>query len=75
MTIVEPILHETATISRNGRGHEFTNDAAEIGWHQHRLEPLYLPRMELLVHKAQEIEQILHRIAEMVDLMAIRQVG
>jgi integrase len=55
------MLNEAFRVLRDGRAHEFADQAAEVRRHQHGLKPLHLFRCELLIDEAKEVDEVIHR--------------
>ncbi len=60
MAVVILVSHNGFAVFRDGRPHEFADDAAEICGHQERFEAFDFLCVQLCVNKTQEIEEILH---------------
>lgn len=56
---------------RNRGGHELTDDAGKVGWHQEGFQPFDFLRVKLAVDKSQEVDESLHRLADVVRLHTV----
>ena len=60
MTVVISILDQPFAVLWKTGTHELANDAAEVGWHQHCLEPGKLAYVHLAVDEFEKVQELLH---------------
>jgi hypothetical protein len=72
MAIVISILYQPFAVLWKTGTHELADDAAEVGWHQHGLEPGKLAFVHLSVDEFEKVQELLHDGPDMPDCTAER---
>jgi len=75
MPIVVLVLRDRGAVLRQRRRHEFPDDAAEVGGHQEAFEPRQFAPVELGVDELQEAEELIHRVADVLDGATVWYLG
>lgn len=67
MSVVVLVGDEGRAVFGDVRLHEFANHTAEVGRHEEGFKPSKFFAKKLLIHKAEEVDELIHRVMDLVN--------